>query len=143
MARAVPPRDRLVTNGEYLAFIEDGGYRRPDFWLSDGWATVQNQGWEAPLYWQRGEAVVAVFSLSGLRRLDPAARSAMCFYEADAYAQWAGKRLPTEAEWEAAERLAGFAERPTSPGNGRAAPIAPIPASRLGRAPSASTMASS
>jgi ergothioneine biosynthesis protein EgtB len=94
---------RLSTCGEYLAFIEDGGYARPEFWLSDGWATVQREGWEAPLYWSRRDGERLIFTLSGLRRLDPAEPvSHLSFYEADAFARWSGRRLPTEAEWEIA-----------------------------------------
>ncbi|EYF02261.1 ergothioneine biosynthesis protein EgtB [Chondromyces apiculatus] len=107
--------DRPVTCGDYLAFMEDGGYRRADLWLSEGWEAVQVQGWEAPLYWEREEGDWQVFTLHGMRAVDPRAPvSHVSFYEADAFARWAGARLPTEAEWEVgAEGLAvegNFAE---------------------------------
>ena len=95
--------DRTVTNGEWLGFIEDGGYRDPRLWLSDGWAWVQAERVEAPLYWLRGDGGWQRFGLDGARDLDPA--EPVChisYYEADAYARWAGARLPTEFEWEAA-----------------------------------------
>ena len=88
--------DRLVTNGEYLEFVRDGGYRRADFWLSDGWATVSNEGWTRPLYWS--ESLDAEFTLAGLQPIDPAAPVChLSYYEADAYARWAGARLPTRS----------------------------------------------
>ena len=95
-----------VSCGEYLAFIRDGGYRRADLWLSEGWAQVQAQGWAAPLYWrdESGEAP-QVFTLQGPRAVqedEPVCH--LSFYEAAAYAEWAGARLPTEFEWEAAAR---------------------------------------
>jgi ergothioneine biosynthesis protein EgtB len=92
---------RPVTCGEYLDFIEAGGYRCPEFWLSDGWATVRAEGWEAPLYWRWQDSVWSLFTLSGVHRLNPAEPVChLSFFEADAYAKWAGRRLPTEAEWE-------------------------------------------
>ncbi|RCS30618.1 ergothioneine biosynthesis protein EgtB [Rhodanobacter denitrificans] len=93
--------NRLVTNAEYLAFVREGGYREPGLWLSDGWATVQREGWRHPLYWQ--EDLASEFTLAGVRALDP--HEPVChlsYYEAEAFAHWAGARLPTEAEWESA-----------------------------------------
>ena len=101
--------NRLVTNAEYREFIEDGGYTTSELWLSDGWATVQERKWRQPLYWD--ESLETEFTLGGVREID--ANAPVChvsYYEADAFARWAGARLPTELEWElaaASERVDG------------------------------------
>jgi ergothioneine biosynthesis protein EgtB len=93
--------NRAVTNGEYLEFVRAGGYENPVYWLSDGWTVVRNEGWKRPIYWSA--SLDAEFTLTGLRELNPS--SPVChlsYYEADAFAHWAGARLPSEAEWELA-----------------------------------------
>lgn len=93
--------NRLVTNAEYQAFVREGGYREPGLWLSDGWATLQREDWQHPIYWQ--DDLSSEFTLAGVRAIDP--HEPVChlsYFEADAFARWAGARLPTEFEWESA-----------------------------------------
>jgi ergothioneine biosynthesis protein EgtB len=95
----------LVHNGEWLAFMRDGGYVRPELWLSDGWATVASEGWKAPGYWREVDGAWHSFTLGGLRPIEE--ELPVChvsYYEADAFARWSGKHLPSEAEWEVAAR---------------------------------------
>ena len=95
--------DRPVTCGEWIEFIDDGGYHRPELWLSDGWATAMGEGWECPLYWSAVDGGWREFTLGGPIVVNPA--QPVChisYYEADAFARWAGYRLPTETEWEVA-----------------------------------------
>lgn len=92
---------RPVTNSEYLQFMNDGGYRRPELWLSDGWDAVCAHGWKSPLYWEESDGRWLEFALAGMKELDP--NGPVChvsYYEADAYARWSGARLPLEEEWE-------------------------------------------
>jgi ergothioneine biosynthesis protein EgtB len=120
---------RLVTNGEYLEFIQAKGYQKPEYWLSEGWATVQAEHWQAPLYWEQLDGAWSVMTLGGLRPLNE--QEPVChvsFYEADAFARWAGKRLPNEAEWEIAA-----AQVPTQGNFLESGQLHPIPAMGLTR----------
>jgi ergothioneine biosynthesis protein EgtB len=91
----------LVTNGEYLEFMQDHAYERPELWLSDGWRTVQERQWRCPLYWEEVDGRWRYMTLSGMQDLDPARPVChVSYYEADAFARWAGARLPRESEWE-------------------------------------------
>jgi ergothioneine biosynthesis protein EgtB len=120
--------DRLVTVGEYLEFLADGGYRRPELWLSDGWNACTTHHWTAPLYWEESPGGWRMMTLAGMRDLSP--NEPVChvsFYEADAYARWTGARLATEAEWEVVATSASAAQGGNLLETGRLHP-APCPA---------------
>lgn len=103
LIHAVEVADRLVSCGEWLEFMADGGYRRPELWMSEGWATATAQAWDAPLYWREQDGAWTVFGTGGRHQIDPAAPVAnVSWFEADAFARWSGARLPTESEWEVA-----------------------------------------
>jgi len=122
---------RLVTNAEYLSFMEDGGYRRPELWLSAGWETCQAQGWNAPLYWEQVKGRWRIMTLAGLRDVwpdDPVCH--VSYFEADAYAAWAAARLPSEFEWEAVAQTVPMEGNFLESGN-----LHPLPAVRNARAP--------
>jgi ergothioneine biosynthesis protein EgtB len=122
--------DRLVTNRAWMAFIADGGYRDPLLWLADGWAQVLEHGWSAPLYWEERDGEHWSMTLRGMQPVDPAAPvTHVSYFEADAFASWAGKRLPTEAEWEHAS--AGVEIAGTFAGGGRLRPK-PVESDRAG-----------
>ncbi len=102
---------QLVSNAEWLEFIADGGYSKPALWLSDGWAVAEGEGWQAPGYWRQHEGAWHVMALGGLAPVDPAAPVChVSYYEAEAFARWAGKHLPTEMEWEVAARAGLLAD---------------------------------
>ena len=105
MLRPVRLAPSLVTNGEWLEFMADGGYTTPTIWLSDGWAAVEAQRWDAPGYWQKIDGIWHAMTLGGFHPIDPAAPVChVSYYEADAFARWSGKDLPTEGEWEVAAK---------------------------------------
>ncbi len=132
--------DRLVTNGEYLTFMDDGGYERAELWLSEGHATARENGWSEPFYWEKRDGRWWIFTLAGMRELDenePVAH--VSYFEADAYARWAEARLPSEQEWEVAAR-----ERPVRGNTFETGRLHPVPAGGASGAPAAgvSTVAS-
>ena len=121
---------RCVTNAEWIAFIEDGGYATPTLWLADGWNTVKSQDWQGPLYFEKAEGGFMQMSLAGFRPVDPAAPvTHVSYYEADAFARWAGCRLPSEFEWEAA--AASIPVEGRTLGAGHMRPVSAGPGARL------------
>ncbi|MBA3831612.1 MAG: ergothioneine biosynthesis protein EgtB [Chthoniobacterales bacterium] len=123
---------RPATNSEYIAFIEAGGYTKPEFWLSLGWTTINELRWQAPLYWSKQEGVWWNFTLAGMQPVDPAAPvTHVSYFEADAFANWSGLRLPTEFEWERA--AAGLPIEGNFVGTERfhPAPVEPAPNDKL------------
>jgi ergothioneine biosynthesis protein EgtB len=122
--------DRCVTNAEWIEFIKDGGYATPTLWLADGWNIVRGQEWNGPLYFEAAEGGMMQMSLNGFRPIDPAAPvTHVSYYEADAFARWAGFRLPTEFEWEVA--AAGLPVDGRRLGAGHLRPMPPKPSSGL------------
>lgn len=124
--------DRLVTNAEFLAFMEDGGYERPELWLSMGWATREQHRWTSPFYWERRDGAWMSYTLDGMREVD--ATEPVChvsYFESDAYARWAGARLPTEQEWEVAARTEPVRGNFADSGRYHPAPYERVPGVRL------------
>lgn len=140
---------RVVTNGEWRAFIDDGGYRTAGLWLSDGWATVQREGWGHPLYWELHNGEWQSMTLAGMQPIDDDAPVRhVSYFEADAFARWAGKRLPTEHEWEVAATVSpasqpAMAQRFGPVWQWTASPYVAYPGFRPAAGPSANTTANS
>jgi ergothioneine biosynthesis protein EgtB len=123
---------RPVTNREYLEFMESGGYERPEFWLSLGWMTVNEQRWEAPLYWEKRDGSWWNFTLAGMRLVDESEPvTHISHFEADAFVNWSGARLPTEFEWERAAQDLPVEGNFVETGRFQPAPVAPQPNEKL------------